>query len=359
MSRSPELSVLALCALLAAGAAEAQSFGLGRPATPDEVAAWDIDVRPDGLGLPEGSGSVADGEALYEAACAACHGYFGEGEGRWPKLAGGQGTLTHEDPEKTIGSYWPYVSTVFDYVNRAMPYGNARSLSADEVYAITAYLLFLNDLVDDDFVLSRENLTDVRLPNEDGFVFDPRAELPSAQVREVCMENCLPEVRIVMRASVLDVTPEAHAMRAQPVPWMPEESGDGAEGETVAAVGTASEAPAPEAAADLPDPALIARGERAFRACAACHQIGAGAQHRTGPHLNGIFGAPAGRHGDFSYSRAMRQAAEQGLVWDAATLDAYLARPRDVVPGTSMGFAGMRSEQDRAAVIAYLEGFAE
>ena len=123
-------------------------FGLGRLATGDEVAAWDIDVRPDGKGLPEGSGTVADGEPIYADKCALCHGDFGEAVDRWPVLAGGQDTLKDDRPVKTIGSYWPYLSTVYDYVRRAMPFGNARSLSDDDVYALTAYLLYLNDIVD-------------------------------------------------------------------------------------------------------------------------------------------------------------------------------------------------------------------
>jgi len=120
---------------------------LGRKALDAEVAAWDIDIRPDGQGLPSGSGLASDGGEIYDAQCASCHGVFGEGEGRWPILAGGFDTLSDDRPEKTIGSYWPYLSTVYDYVRRAMPFGNARSLSDDEVYALTAYLLYLNDLV--------------------------------------------------------------------------------------------------------------------------------------------------------------------------------------------------------------------
>ncbi|MBO6562710.1 MAG: cytochrome c, partial [Nisaea sp.] len=114
MSRFLNLAALALAVGLAAPAS-AENYGLGRAATPDEVAAWDIDVRPDGLGLPEGKGSVADGEAIYTERCAVCHGDFGEAVGRWPVLAGGQGTLMSARPVKTIGSYWPYLSTVWDY----------------------------------------------------------------------------------------------------------------------------------------------------------------------------------------------------------------------------------------------------
>lgn len=185
-------------------------FGLGRKATADEVAAWDIDVRPDGTGLPVGKGTVAEGEVLFTDNCAVCHGDFGEAVDRWPVLAGGQGSLTDDRPVKTIGSYWPYLSTVYDYVRRAMPFGNARSLSDDDVYAITAYLLYLNDLVDDeDFELSNENFTEIHLPNEDNFVEDDRFQEAHYANKEPCMTECKPgPVKITMRARVLDVTPE-------------------------------------------------------------------------------------------------------------------------------------------------------
>ena len=187
-------------------------FGLGRPATEDEIAAWDIDIRPDGLGLPVGRGTVADGEVLYTDACASCHGDFGEAVGRWPIIAGGHGTLMDDRPEKTIGSYWPYASTVFDYIRRAMPFGAARTLSDDDVYAITAYVLYLNDVVtDEDFELSNENFADIRLPNEANFIEDDRTEEPFyADGSEPCMKDCKPgKAAVAMRALVLDVTPEA------------------------------------------------------------------------------------------------------------------------------------------------------
>mgnify|MGYP003671662390 CR=1 FL=1 len=187
------------------------TYHLGRPALPEEIAAWDIDIRPDGQGLPAGSGTVARGGELFDEQCAVCHGSFGEGEGRWPVLAGGQGTLTDDRPVKTIGSYWPYLSTVFDYVKRAMPFGNAQSLSDDDVYALTAYLLYLNDIVtDEDFELSSDNFTEVRLPNEANFIDDNRQDEPQyAAGLEPCMSNCMPEpAKVTMHARVLDVTPE-------------------------------------------------------------------------------------------------------------------------------------------------------
>lgn len=190
---------------------EGSVLKLGRAATPDEVAAWDIDVRPDGVGLPKGRGTVADGMTLYDENCASCHGDFGEAIGRWPVLAGGQGTLTSERPEKTVGSYWPYLSTVFDYVRRAMPFGNARALSDDDVYALTAYILYLNDIVsDENFELSSDNFTSVKLPNVDNFIADDRFDEPHyADAKEPCMQDCRPgRAEISMHAAVLDVTPE-------------------------------------------------------------------------------------------------------------------------------------------------------
>jgi mono/diheme cytochrome c family protein len=194
---------------LAVSPVAAGQFGLGRPALPEEIAAWDIDVRPDGAGLPDGGGDVMTGEALYTENCAFCHGDFGEAIGRWPQLAGGEGSLDGDDPVKTIGSYWPYLSTVFDYVNRAMPFGAARSLSADDVYSLTAYLLYLNDLADEDFTISSETFAETRLPNEENFFIDDRGEAEVGKfTSEVCMEDCKGEVEITKRAMVLDVTPE-------------------------------------------------------------------------------------------------------------------------------------------------------
>lgn len=198
---------LGLIAALIATPAFAGKFGLGREATPEEIAAWDIDVRPDGLGLPEGRGTVEEGEALFSDNCASCHGDFGEGVDRWPVLAGGDGTLTLDNPVKTIGSYWPYASTIYDYIHRAMPFGNAQSLQPNEIYAIVAYLLHMNDIVDADFELSNENFTTIRMPNEANFIDDDRLETEH-QPRSICMQNCKASVEITKRAAVLDVTPD-------------------------------------------------------------------------------------------------------------------------------------------------------
>jgi cytochrome c len=183
-------------------------YGFGETPTPEMIAGWDIDIRPDGQGLPPGSGSVADGEVLYEEQCAACHGVFGEGEGRWPKIAGGFDSLTESRPEKTVGSYWPYASTLWDYVHRAMPFYEPQSLADDEVYAIVAYVLYLNDLVDDEFVLTQANFSTIEMPNRDGFFVDPRPDVQNA----ACMKDCKDpaEISITGDSTQLGVTPVEH-----------------------------------------------------------------------------------------------------------------------------------------------------
>ena len=188
--------------------AETRPFNLGAVATPEEVAGWDIDVRPDGLGAPIGTGNAYDGEEIYAERCAACHGDFGEGVDNWPVLAGGAGTLASHDPVKTTGSYWPYASTMYDYIYRAMPFGESQSLTPDETYQIIAYLLYMNDIIDDEFEVSNENIGTIEMPNRDGFMLpDPRpdAQLASA---EPCMTNCDVPTTVIGRARDIDVTPE-------------------------------------------------------------------------------------------------------------------------------------------------------
>ncbi len=171
-------------------AATTTRYGIGQPATAAQIQGWDIDVRgDDGLGLPPGKGTVKQGEEIYLSQCASCHGEFGEGNGRWPELMGGNGTLTSDDPRKTVGSYWPYAPTLFDYVRRTMPFTAPQSLSDDEVYAVTAYILHLNDLLPADAELDAAGLKAIRLPNRDGFIAeDPRPDTKSAS--EPCMRGC-------------------------------------------------------------------------------------------------------------------------------------------------------------------------
>ena len=214
MSKSRSLAALLVC-LLAASIADAadRKFGVGQAAKPQEIAGWDIDVRPDGQGLPPGKGSVKDGEAVYMGKCAACHGEFGESAGRWPQVAGGAGSLRSDDPVKTVGSYFAHLSTVIDYVRRAMPFGDAQSLTNDELYAVVAYTLFLTDIVDENFVLSKETFGSVRMPNAGGFYDDDREASEKAFWNAPCMSDCKPDVKITGRARVIDVTPDDKGSR--------------------------------------------------------------------------------------------------------------------------------------------------
>ncbi len=326
-----------------------EQLGLGREALPEEISAWDLDVSPDGTGLPAGSGDVASGEEIFSTNCAACHGEFAEGVDNWPSLSGGFDTLADKDPVKTVGSYWPYLSTVFDYIHRSMPFHAAQTMSVDDVYAMTAYILYSNDIVDDEFVLSNENFLEVEMPNADGFVVDDRAEKEYAQwSAEPCMENCKESVEITMRATVLDVTPD--------------EGGDEDAAEDAApAEAAAEEAPAEEAAdaGAGADPELVAAGEKVFKKCKACHQVGDNARNSTGPELNGVVGRAMGAVEGFKYSDVMSAAGAEGRVWSVEELTAFFAKPKEAMPGTKMSFAGLKKSEDIDAVIAYLSTFAE
>ena len=161
-------------------------------------------MRPDGQGLPPGKGSVEQGAEVYVDQCASCHGTFGEGEGRYPKLAGG--SLKGDRPEPTVGAYWPYATTLWDYINRAMPFPSPHVLSADDIYALTAYVLNLNDIVDGNFVADRDSLPKVKMPNRDSFIWqDPR---PDTAAKD-CMKNCLDPntIKIESTAEGKDLTP--------------------------------------------------------------------------------------------------------------------------------------------------------
>ena len=166
-------SVFAFAALTSSSSMAADSghekiLGLGQPVTGQQLSAWDIDIAANGVGLPAGSGSVGQGKLIFQAKCASCHGAEGQG-GPANKLTGG-GNLNTAGAIKTIGSYWPFATTIFDYVRRAMPYGAPQSLSNDEVYALTAYLLNANQIVDADTVMDAKALPLVQMPNRAGFV---------------------------------------------------------------------------------------------------------------------------------------------------------------------------------------------
>ena len=181
-----ELSGVSRAALAAvfvcvAGAVPAQPAGtFGRAASAEEVAAWNIDVKPDGAGLPRGRGTVAEGQTIYANSCAACHGATGV-EGPKDRLVGGQGSLNTDKPIKTIGSYWPYATTVFDYIRRAMPYHAPGSMAPDEVYSVVAWLLFRNGIVAGNATVDQQSILKVQMPNRDGFL--PQLNLITGEPR--------------------------------------------------------------------------------------------------------------------------------------------------------------------------------
>ncbi|HUZ49933.1 MAG TPA: c-type cytochrome [Candidatus Dormibacteraeota bacterium] len=213
MFKFPKATIPLLLVVALAGAfviADAQSYpshyGFGTPATVAQQKAWNDDVNGlTGAGLPPGHGSVADGQNLYEAKCAVCHGDFGEGENRYPVLAGGNGTLTSARPVKTVGSYWPYAPTLYDYIRRAMPFNAPGSLTNDQVYAISAYVLNLNNLVPANAVLDAKTLAAIKMPNRNGFINE---HLKPDVHAVACMTNCKKSVTITSNlARTLGITP--------------------------------------------------------------------------------------------------------------------------------------------------------
>lgn len=200
-------SVAVLVALAASGtvaAAEPSWRTIGRAALPAEIAAWDIDVRPDGIGLPAGRGSVAEGRDLYDSRCASCHGEFGDSN-QSLQIAGGVGSLGTAQPVRTTGSKLNHATTLWDYINRAMPFQAPKSLRPDEVYALTAYVLFLNDIVPETTVLDRDSIISLALPNGDGFTrqhgFGTRTGTPDVR-NAACLDHCAPPP--VVRSSIPD-----------------------------------------------------------------------------------------------------------------------------------------------------------
>jgi cytochrome c len=160
-----------------ASSAQSPTFGVGHPPSPEQLKQIDIDVTPDGKGLVPGSGTASTGKDVYTRRCETCHGPTGK-EGPQDVLAGGKGSLPTPKPQKTVGSYWPYATTLWDYINRAMPFDHPSTLTPNEVYSATAYVLFLNGIVGEQDVLSDTTLPKVQMPNRNGFVADPRPDTP-------------------------------------------------------------------------------------------------------------------------------------------------------------------------------------
>src|ERR1700731_3625019 len=185
-TREVLIAASAAVTVACATCAQAQSpYGIGRPATPAEIAGWNIDIDRDGHNLPPGSGSVSHGHEVFDQQCAACHGTKGEG-GVGDRLVGGQGTLATKTPVRTVGSYWPYAPTLFDYIRRAMPQNAPQSLSNEDVYAVSAYILNLNGLLPAEPTLDARALSAIKMPNRNMFVSDPRPDVKNP----ACMTGC-------------------------------------------------------------------------------------------------------------------------------------------------------------------------
>ncbi|HEX8818443.1 MAG TPA: c-type cytochrome [Archangium sp.] len=207
-------AAVALCLLPWLSFAAEPRYGLGRLATPQEIAGWDIDVRPDGQGLPKGSGSVARGQELYDAQCASCHGTFGE-DNQYMAIAGGvqrgdvergrAASLSTDPPIRTVGTKLNHATTLWDYIHRAMPFARSKTLTPDEVYALTAYVLHLNDILPADATLDEKSLLAVRMPNRNGFTtehgFMKKTGRPDVR-NTACMSNCAAHVTVTSELPV-------------------------------------------------------------------------------------------------------------------------------------------------------------
>ncbi len=156
-----------------------KNYNIGTSATQEQIQAWNIDVAPNGDGLPAGQGTVAEGAIIYGNTCASCHGTTGN-EGPMPKLVGGHNTLQTDRPLKTVGSYWPFATTLFDYIYRAMPLTAPQSLSPSEVYAVVAWILFRNRIIEESLILNAKSLPSIQMPNRDSFLPDPRPDVPES-----------------------------------------------------------------------------------------------------------------------------------------------------------------------------------
>ena len=294
-------------------AADKPWSGLGRSATPQEIAAWDIDVKPDGTGLPPGKGTVEQGQEVYDAKCAACHGTFGESNQYLP-LAGGIGTLSSDSPVRTTGSKLNYATTLWDYINRAMPFQAPKSLTADEVYALTAYVLYLNEIVPDAASLDQKSILQVKMPNRDGFTtqhgfmrVDGKPDVHS----QGCMQDCQSQGRI--SSSIPDYARNAQGNLAEQFRNVgPYRGADTGKPEPVGPLAAARQARA-RATADGGKAEKSAADLAKQYACTACHGVD---QKAVGPGFREV---ALKYRGDSGARRALLQKVRNGGagVWGA------------------------------------------
>jgi len=296
-------------------AADGPKYGLGRAATPQEIMGWDIDVRPDGHGVRKGKGTVAQGQDLYDAQCASCHGTFGESN-RYMPIAGGvkpddlktgrASSLREPSGMRTVGTKLNYATTLWDYINRAMPWTNPQSLTADQVYAITAYVLHLNEIVPADFELNDGNLTKVAMPNRNGMTTNHGLGSvkgkPDVQGSS-CMKDCVKEVKVT--SELPEFARNQHGNLAE----QKRSIGPARGIDTTRYDPSASAAkPAPVAAASAAaDPkALLAKN-----ACTACHGM---TNKVVGPGFNEIAARYQGKPDSEAYLAKKIKAGGEG-VW--------------------------------------------
>ena len=313
MCRPASLRVLVAAACIASFAHVAHAeatlrYGFGRPASAAEIAGWDLDVRPDGTGLPEGHGSVAEGQAIYDAKCASCHGTFGESTD-YMAIAGGVGSLASDSPMRTTGSKLNYATTLFDYIRRAMPFNAPKSLTSDEVYALTAYVLNLNDILPADAVLDRRSLVAVRMPNRDGFTTQHgfmRADGQPDTHAKACMTNCAAEVQLLSQ--------------------IPEYARDSHGDLTQQTSRTHGDAPTGGADASAAATAPVAAELAASAGCLACHGIAKGV---VGPGFGDVARRYRNEPGAAAKLLHKVQAGGAGN-WGSVAMPPQLAPERDI-----------------------------
>jgi len=328
MSRSLSAlcAVVLLAVMLPVEAQQAPRYGLGRAPTPQEVAAWDIDVRPDGHGLKAGKGTVAQGQKIYDAQCASCHGTFGESN-RYMPIAGGvrkddlatgrASMLLQSDGLRTLGTKLNYATTLWDYIFRAMPWANPQSLSIDETYAVTAYVLHLNEIVPADYELNEKTLLSVQMPNRNGFTTAhglARVQGKPDVQGTLCMKDCVKEVKVASELPEFARNQNGN-LAQQKRPLGPMRGIDtaryeaGKDGKPGPAVAAAAAPAAVDAKADPKD--MLTRN-----ACMACHGM---TNKLVGPGFNEIASKYQGRADAHAYLLQKIKEGGQG-VWGAAPM---------------------------------------